>query len=92
MMAERTYTPGDSPSYFDVDFNQMPFTVAWEITKACALNCIHCRAVAQKKRHPDELTTEEGYRLIDQLVEMGKPILIVTGGDPLMRRDVFDLM
>ncbi len=91
-MTTSRYSPGASPSYFQVDFNQTPFTLAWEITKACALNCIHCRAVAQKKRNPLELTTAEGFRLIDQIVEMGKPILIVTGGDPLMRRDVYDLL
>lgn len=83
---------GPGPSYFDVDFNLMPFTLAWEITRACALNCIHCRAEAQKKRHPLELTTEEGLRFIDQVVEVGKPILILTGGDPLMRRDVYQLV
>ena len=66
---------GQPPSYFDVDFNQMPFTLAWELTRACALNCIHCRAEAQKKRDPRELTTEEGFRLIDQIVEMGKYVL-----------------
>ncbi|MBM2826460.1 MAG: Fe-S oxidoreductase [Dehalococcoidia bacterium] len=81
-----------SPSYFDVDFNQTPFTLAWEITRACALNCIHCRAEAQKKHHPQELTKAEGLSFIDQIVEMGKPILIVTGGDPMMRRDVFDFL
>ena len=81
-----------SPSYFTVDFNQTPFTLAWEITRACALNCIHCRAEAQKKRNPLELTTEEGLRLIDQIVDIGKPILIVTGGDPLMRRDVYEFL
>ena len=83
---------GQPPSYFDVDFNQMPFTLAWELTRACALNCIHCRAEAQKKHDPRELTTEEGFRLIDQIVEMGKPILILTGGDPLMRKDTYDFI
>lgn len=91
-MTRASYRPGAAPSYFQVDFDQMPFTVAWEITKACALNCIHCRAVAQKRRHPLELTLEEGYGVIDQLVKMGKPILIITGGDPLMRRDVYELL
>lgn len=75
-----------------VDFNVAPFTVVWEVTRACALNCVHCRAVAQPKRHPDELTTEEGYRLLDQVKEFGDPIFIFTGGDPMMRRDLFDLI
>lgn len=80
------------PALTDVDFDVTPFTVAWEITQACALACVHCRASAQPKRDPRELTTEEGFRLIDQIAEMGNPILVVTGGDPLMRRDVYDLI
>jgi radical SAM protein len=76
----------------EVDFNQTPFTVAWEVTRACAYACIHCRAEAQPKRDPRELTTTEGFRLVDELVDVGRPILIVTGGDPMMRPDLFDLI
>jgi radical SAM protein len=76
----------------EVDFNQTPFTVAWEVTRACAYACIHCRAEAQPKRDPRELTTDEGFRLIDELVSVGRPILIVTGGDPMMRPDLLDLI
>jgi AdoMet-dependent heme synthase len=76
----------------EVDFKQTPFTVAWEVTRACAYACIHCRAEAQPKRDPRELTTDEGFRLIDDLVDVGRPILIVTGGDPMMRPDLFDLI
>lgn len=79
--------------YPQVDFDQSPFTIAWEVTRACAYACVHCRADAQPQRHPDELTTEEAFRLIDQLAEFGtRPILIFTGGDPMMRRDLFDLI
>jgi radical SAM protein len=74
------------------DFNLSPFTIAWEVTRACAFACKHCRADAQHQRDPNELTTEEGYRLIDRLAEFGSPILIFTGGDPMMRRDLFDLI
>lgn len=74
------------------DFDQAPFTIAWEVTRACAYACVHCRADAQHKRHPDELTTEEAFQLIDRLAEFGQPILIFTGGDPMMRRDLFDLI
>jgi AdoMet-dependent heme synthase len=80
------------PDYFSVDFDRTPFTVAWEITRACALACVHCRAEAMPRRDPRELTTDEGFRLIDKLVEIGRPILIVTGGDPLMRRDAETLL
>ncbi len=88
--ADRAAAP--KPPMMSVDFDRTPFTVAWEITRACALRCVHCRAEAQPKRDPRELTTEEGFRLIDQLVEVGGPILIITGGDPLMRRDAFELI
>ncbi|MBI4504805.1 MAG: TIGR04053 family radical SAM/SPASM domain-containing protein [Chloroflexi bacterium] len=83
--------PGGA-AYFTVDFDQTPYTVAWEITRACALRCVHCRAVAQPRRDPQELTTAEGFAVIDQIVALGRPILVVTGGDPLMRRDVYDLV
>jgi radical SAM protein len=76
----------------EVDFNKTPFTVAWEVTRACAYACIHCRAEAQPKRDPRELTTDEGFRLIDDLIDVGRPILIVTGGDPMMRPDLLDLI
>ncbi|MDH5606025.1 MAG: radical SAM/SPASM domain-containing protein, partial [Anaerolineae bacterium] len=58
------------------DFDQAPFTIAWEITRACAYACVHCRADAIPQRHPDELTTEEGFQLIDRLAEFGSQILI----------------
>lgn len=74
------------------DFAIAPFTIAWEVTRACAFACKHCRADAQHQRDPNELTTEQGYRLIDRLVKFGSPILIFTGGDPMMRRDLFDLI
>ena len=80
------------PPLADVDFDLAPFTVAWEITRACALACVHCRAEAQPRRDPRELTTEEGFRLIDELVEVGGPILVITGGDPLMRPDLIDFI
>ena len=79
------------PEYFQVDFDQTPFVVAWETTRACALACRHCRAEAIPRRDPRELSTEEGYRLIDDLVRLGRPMLILTGGDPFMRPDIADL-
>lgn len=74
------------------DFARAPFTIAWEITRACAFSCVHCRADAQRRRSPHELTTEEGFALIDRFTEFGSPILVFTGGDPMMRRDLFDLI
>jgi hypothetical protein len=74
------------------DFDAAPFAIAWEVTRACAYSCVHCRADAQPKRDPRELDTAEGKRLIDMLAGFGThPILVLTGGDPLMRRDLFEL-
>lgn len=80
------------PALLDVDFTRAPFTVAWEITRACALACLHCRAEAQPRRDPRELTTDEGLRLIDEVAAMGTPVLVITGGDPLMRPDCFEFI
>lgn len=76
----------------EADFDLAPFTIAWEVTRACAFACVHCRADAQHTRHPHELTTEEGYRLLDRFKAFGSPIIVFTGGDPMMRRDLFDLI
>jgi radical SAM protein len=76
----------------EADFDLAPFTIAWEITRACAFACVHCRANAQHHRDPNELTTEEGFRLIGRFKAFGNPILIFTGGDPMMRPDLFDLI
>lgn len=74
------------------DFNQAPFTIAWEVTRACAFACVHCRADAIHQRDPNELSTEEAFQLVDKLSEFGSPILIFTGGDPMMRRDLFEII
>ncbi|WP_066317233.1 TIGR04053 family radical SAM/SPASM domain-containing protein [Bacillus sp. FJAT-29814] len=76
---------------FSRDFNKDPFIVIWELTRACQLKCLHCRADAQYTRDPRELTFEEGKHLIDKIYDMNNPLLVFTGGDPLMRQDIFDL-
>ncbi|MBI2304166.1 MAG: TIGR04053 family radical SAM/SPASM domain-containing protein [Chloroflexi bacterium] len=83
---------GGRPPFAQVDFDQTPFIVFWEVTRACALACLHCRATAQPRRHPEELTTQEGFNLIDQLVDIGRPLLVITGGDPMMRPDLYALI
>lgn len=74
-----------------IDFNENPFIVIWEVTRACQLKCVHCRADAQNKPDPKELTPAEGLKLIDQIYDMGNPMLVFTGGDCMMREDLFDL-
>jgi radical SAM protein len=74
-----------------LDFDRSPFVIAWELTRACAYSCAHCRADAQPRRDPDELDTGEALALIDDLTGFDSPILVLTGGDPLMRRDVLQI-
>ncbi len=65
--------------------------VFWETTKACNLSCRHCRAVPQRALGPDELDTAQAFELIDQIAEVGKPVLVLSGGEPLFRPDIFDI-
>lgn len=65
--------------------------VAWEITRSCNLFCSHCRASANDSRFNNELVTEECFQIVDQILEVGKPILILTGGEPLVREDFFQI-
>lgn len=74
-------------------FDHSPMLVFYEMTQACDLVCQHCRACAQKRSDPGELSTKQSKRLIDQLTEFPEPpMLILTGGDPLKRSDVFELV
>lgn len=75
-----------------VDFNISPVGVIWENTRACDLACRHCRAAAQPKRNQFELTTEEGFRLIDEIAAMRPKSFVITGGDPLKRDDTFEMI
>ena len=72
-------------------YGDAPRNVYWEMTRACDLECKHCRADAQHQRDPNELTTEQGKALIRSVKEMGS-MLILTGGDPMKRADLFELM
>ena len=75
-----------------IDFNQTPFVTIWETTQACDLACRHCRAEAIDWRDPRELTTEEGFRLLEEIKSMGTPIVVLSGGDPAKREDLFELI
>ena len=68
-----------------------PRVIAWEVTRSCNLACVHCRASAVHGPYEGELSTEEAFTLVDQIASFASPILILTGGDPLMRADVFDI-
>lgn len=75
-----------------IDFSVAPFLVIWETTQACDLACMHCRASAQPLRHPEELTTAEGFELLADAAQMGTPVFILSGGDPAKRPDLLDLV
>lgn len=77
-----------------IDYDQRPMLVFWEVTRACQLACHHCRASATAQALPGELTGEEGRNLIDQVAGFGRPfpILVLTGGDCLLRKDIFELV
>lgn len=81
-----------NPQIHAIDFSERPFLAIWEVTQACDLACVHCRASAQPDRHPMELTTDEGKRLIDQIKAMQIPVFVLTGGDPIKRPDLFELI
>ncbi|HEY5214058.1 MAG TPA: TIGR04053 family radical SAM/SPASM domain-containing protein [Acidobacteriaceae bacterium] len=74
------------------DFNERPFIAIWEVTQACDLACVHCRASAQPGRRPVELSTDEGKHLIDQIADLKVPVFVLTGGDPIKRSDLFELI
>jgi len=76
----------------EVDFNERPFIAIWEATQACDLACVHCRASAQPLRSAFELSTVEAQLLIEQIAAMRVPVFVITGGDPLKRPDIFDLV
>jgi heme b synthase len=68
-----------------------PRVIAWEVTRSCNLACVHCRASAVHGPYEGELSTAEAFKLVDEIAAFANPILILTGGDPLMRADVFDI-
>ena len=68
-----------------------PRLIFWEVTKGCNLRCIHCRASATELSSPSDLTTGIALRIIDQIAAAGNPILVLSGGEPLYRSDIFQL-
>lgn len=74
------------------DFDMRPLVVVWEMTQACDLTCLHCRASAQPLRNPAELTTEEARLLLDQVADLNPGVLVLSGGDPMKRPDVYELV
>ncbi len=90
----RSTNPVESPARTIHDFSRNPMLVYWEMTQACGLACKHCRAEAMPHPHPLELNTSESMAFLNQLLDFGDPLphLILTGGDPLSRADLFPLI
>ncbi len=74
------------------NFDEQPFIVIWETTQACDLACVHCRACAQPLRDLLELKTKHAKKLIDDVADLKAPVFVMTGGDPLKRPDIFELV
>ena len=84
--------PARRPPLAEADFARAPYLVIWETTQACALACVHCRAEARPHRDTGELTTDEARRMMERVRAFGRPLFVLTGGDPLERPDVVDLV
>jgi heme b synthase len=65
--------------------------IAWEVTRSCNLNCVHCRAASHRGPYPGELSTKKCLQLIDDIEKYSQPVIILTGGEPLLRPDIFEI-
>jgi AdoMet-dependent heme synthase len=102
MLLETTEVGGDAemagparasrPVMAELDFDRAPFLVIWETTRACDLACKHCRAEAIARRDPRELSTIEAMRMMNEVRRFGRPLFVLTGGDPLKRPDTIQLV
>ena len=80
--------PGGAPA----DKGQyLPRLIAWELTRSCMLACKHCRAAARTTPYEGELTTEECFKVLDNIASFAKPIMILTGGEPMLRPDIYEI-
>jgi heme b synthase len=69
----------------------LPRLIAWELTRSCNLDCIHCRAAARFGPYPNELATDECLKFLDNVASFSNPIMIMTGGEPMLRPDIWDI-
>ncbi len=68
-----------------------PRLIAWEVTRHCLLNCKHCRAASRHAPDPGELSTDECFGLLENIASFARPVIILTGGEPMLRSDVYDI-
>ena len=81
-------TPTSQPAHSGV---YLPRLIAWEVTRSCPLACKHCRAAARPEAYPGELSTAEGRRLLENIASFSRPTIILTGGEPMLRADIYEL-
>jgi AdoMet-dependent heme synthase len=75
-----------------MDLHPAPRLIFWETTAGCNLNCIHCRRMTVADQLlPQDLTTAESFRMIDEIASYGRPILVLSGGEPLFRPDIYEI-
>lgn len=74
------------------DHRHLPRVIAWEVTRQCHLSCAHCRAAAKSTPYEHELTTDECRKVIDSIASFSKPLIIFTGGEPMLREDIYELI
>ncbi len=82
-------SPSPSPSH--QGRGEIVRMIAWEVTRSCNLNCKHCRAASHLGPYPGELSTEKCLNLIDDIASVSRPVIILTGGEPLLRPDIFEI-
>ena len=82
-----SYSPAAKPSE-----RFIPLVMSWNITRECNMKCTHCYINATEKKLDNELNTQEAKRLIDQIYQVSRPLLILSGGEPLLREDIFELI
>jgi heme b synthase len=83
--------PGSQPGHGHGSGNAELRLVAWEVTRTCNLACVHCRAAALDRPYENELSTDECKAFLDEVATIAKPIIILTGGEPLLRADIFEI-
>ena len=82
---------GGHPGRGDPQGRYVPGLIAWEVTRSCMLACKHCRAAARPTPYAGELSTDECLRLLDNIAAFAKPIMILTGGEPMLRDDIYEI-
>ena len=65
--------------------------IAWEVTRRCNLSCLHCRASSEHGPYEGEFTTNQCFKLLDDIASFSKPVIILTGGEPYLRDDIFEI-